>query len=175
MSSCQCMNSHYEDKTGSRPFYFHDGNPYVWEDGLDIETTSPGPPHAAKHKWFKHSVQKYAFWIVIYTNDPTKIWWRHQMATFSTLLAFCEGNPSVTGRFPSQRPVTRSFDVLFDLRLNKRFSKQSRRRWFETPLSVTNDVTVMISLDHSFNYIVMSLLFHSEFQSSRDTVDLARV
>ena len=29
------------------------------------------------------------------------------------------------GEFPTQRPVTRSFDVFFDLRLNKRFSKQS--------------------------------------------------
>ena len=37
------------------------------------------------------------------------------------------------GEFPSQRPVTRSFDVFFDQRLNKRLSKQSRRRWFETP------------------------------------------
>ena len=42
-------------------------------------------------------------------------------------------NPPVTGGFPSQRPVTRSFDVFFDLRLTKRSSKQSRRRWFETP------------------------------------------
>ena len=41
--------------------------------------------------------------------------------------------PPVTGTFPSQRPVMRSFDVFFDLRLNKRLSKQSRRRWFETP------------------------------------------
>ena len=39
----------------------------------------------------------------------------------------------LTGYFPSQRPVTRSFDVFFDLRLNKRLSKQSRRWWFETP------------------------------------------
>ena len=39
-----------------------------------------------------------------------------------------------TGEFPSQRPVTRSLDVFFNLRLNKRLSKQSRRRWFETPL-----------------------------------------
>ena len=30
-------------------------------------------------------------------------------------------------------PVTRSFDVFFDLRLNKRLSKQSWGRWFETP------------------------------------------
>ena len=33
--------------------------------------------------------------------------------------------------FPSQRPVTRSFDVFFDLRLNKRLSKQSWGWWFE--------------------------------------------
>ena len=40
--------------------------------------------------------------------------------------------PPVTDGFPSQRPVTRSFDVFFNLRLNKRFSKESRRPWFET-------------------------------------------
>ena len=43
------------------------------------------------------------------------------------------GNSPVTGKFPSHRPVTRSFDVFFDLRLNKRLSKQPRRRWCETP------------------------------------------
>ena len=60
-------------------------------------------------------------------------WWCHQMETFSLLLALCEGNPLVTGVFLSQRPVTRSFDVFFDLRLNKWLSKQSRHRWLETP------------------------------------------
>ena len=41
--------------------------------------------------------------------------------------------PFVRGiKFPSQRPVTRSFDVFFDLRLNKRLSKQSWDWWFET-------------------------------------------
>ena len=39
--------------------------------------------------------------------------------------------PFVTGEFPSQRPVPRSFNAFFDLCLNKRLSKQSRRRWFE--------------------------------------------
>ena len=53
----------------------------------------------------------------------------HQMETLSALLALCEGNPPVI----SQRPVTRSFVVFFDLRLNKRLSKQSRRQWFGTP------------------------------------------
>ena len=37
------------------------------------------------------------------------------------------------GEFPTQRPVTRSFDVFFDLRLNKRLSKQPWGLWFETP------------------------------------------
>ena len=36
------------------------------------------------------------------------------------------------GEFPTQRPVTRSFDVFFDLRLNKRLSKHSWGWWFET-------------------------------------------
>ena len=43
------------------------------------------------------------------------------------------GNSAITGEFPSQRPVTRSFDVFFDLRLNKRLTKQPRGWWFETP------------------------------------------
>ena len=43
------------------------------------------------------------------------------------------GNSPVTGKFPSQRPVTRSFDVFFYLRLNKRMSKQWWGWWFEIP------------------------------------------
>ena len=56
------------------------------------------------------------------------------METFSALLAICVENSPVTGEFPTQRPVTRSFDVFFDLRLNKRLSKHWRGWWFETPL-----------------------------------------
>ena len=59
-------------------------------------------------------------------------WWRHQMETFSALLAFCAGNSLVPGEFPAQRPVTRSFDVFFDLRPNKQLSKQWWGWWFET-------------------------------------------
>ena len=46
----------------------------------------------------------------------------------------CVGNSPVTGEFPSQRPVTRSFDGFFDLGLKKRLSKESTRWWFERPL-----------------------------------------
>ena len=59
-------------------------------------------------------------------------WWRHQMETFSALLAICAGNWPLPGEFPAQRPVTQSFDVYFDLRPNKRLSKQSWGWWFVT-------------------------------------------
>ena len=73
-------------------------------------------------------------WINVQNNDSTYWpWWHQQMETFSTLLALCGGNSPVTGGFPSQRPVMRSFDVFLDLRLNKRLSKQSGGWWFEMP------------------------------------------
>ena len=46
------------------------------------------------------------------------------METFSALLAICAGNSPANGEIPAQRPVTRSFDVYFDLRLDIRLSKQ---------------------------------------------------
>ena len=57
------------------------------------------------------------------------------MEAFSALLALCAGNSPVTGEFPSQRPETRSLDVIFHLRLNIRLSKQSWGWWFKTPSS----------------------------------------
>ena len=54
------------------------------------------------------------------------------METFSVLLVICARNSPVPGEFPAQRPVTRSFDVFVDLRLNKRLSEQSLGWWLET-------------------------------------------
>ena len=55
---------------------------------------------------------------------------------------------------PAQRPVTRSFDVFFDLRLNQQMSKRWRRRWFETPSRSLwrhcNENTVMIVFCKTF-------------------------
>ena len=60
-------------------------------------------------------------------------WWRYQMETFSALLAICAENWPVPGEFPAQSPVTRSFDIFFDMRLNGWLNKQSWGWWFETP------------------------------------------
>ena len=65
---------------------------------MDVKFTYPNT-HKCKETYFLH----------------TREWWRHQMETFSTLLALCEGISPVTGEFPSQRPVTRSFDVFLSV------------------------------------------------------------
>ena len=72
--------------------------------------------------------------LLILTHWPQwKTWWRHQMETFSALLAICAGTSLATGEFPAQQPVTRSFDVFFDQCLKQWLSKQSWGWCIETP------------------------------------------
>ena len=80
--------------------------------------------------WYSYLEWINKFWNIAPINpnlypDSAITWWRHQMETFSALLATCAGNSPVPGEFPTQRPVTQSFDVHFDLRPNKQLSKQS--------------------------------------------------
>ena len=85
---------------------------------------------------FKISFKDHIFcgWWQCYAWDfSVHPWWRHQMETFSALLAICAGNSPVAGEIPGQRPVTCGFDVSFDLCLNEPLSKQSWVWWFETP------------------------------------------
>ena len=75
-------------------------------------------------------------YVITYPCHQYSQWWlsswlRHRMETFSALLAICAGNSPVPGEFPAQRPVMQDFAVFFDLRLNKRLSKQSWGWWFE--------------------------------------------
>ena len=70
---------------------------------------------------------------IITTHGPSQSWWRHQRETFSALLTICAGNSPVTGKFPIQRPVTQSYGVFVDLRMNKWLRKQLWGWWFETP------------------------------------------
>ena len=105
------------------------------------------------------------------------------METFSALLAICAGNSPVPGEFPTQRPVTRSFDVYFDLRPNKRLSKQSLGWWFETlshPL--WRHRNVISSASSAFNiqircekgdrrdqiFFALILSFHAMFMPTQD-------
>ena len=81
----------------------------------------------------------------LWGNDAhvVSIWWTQECAYHQFMMTSSNGNifrvtgplwgESTSQRCIIQRPVTRRFYVFFDLRLNKQLSKQSRRRWFETP------------------------------------------
>ena len=65
------------------------------------------------------------------------------METFSALLAICTGNSPVIGEFPTQKPVTRSFDDFFDLRLNERWVN-NRETIDLRPYRAHYDVSVIV-------------------------------
>ena len=97
-------------------------------------------------------------------------WWCHQMETFSSLLALCAVNSPVTGEFPAQSPMTRSFDVFFDLRMNKRLSKQSWGGWFETPSR-----PLWRDCNDSLNYRFWSQNTGQNFRTSENTDFVCRI
>ena len=86
--------------------------------------------------WYEQNVYIYRCPMnALFTNFP---------ATFKLMMTSSNGSifrvtgplcGEITGpgEFPVERPVTRSFDVFFHLRLNKRLSKQPWGWWFETP------------------------------------------
>ena len=103
------------------------------------------------HNKAKHNKNRvHISWDILYIH----IWqpWESFMMTSSNGNIFRVTGPlcgefAGPGEFPTQRLVTRSFDVYFDLRLNKRLCKQSWGWWFETllcPLWRHSNVTVMI-------------------------------
>ena len=90
--------------------------------GLILQTRTTlgyAAPRSSRHHCIHHSAQS--------GNVPSKkmiLMTVHDMmmsskGNISASLALWAGNSPVTGEFPSQRPVTRSFDVFLDLRLNK--------------------------------------------------------
>ena len=64
------------------------------------------------------------------------------METSSALPTFFAGNLPITGEFPSQRPVTQSFVVFVDLRMNKR-SKQYISIYFSSIIYLIYMIALM--------------------------------
>ena len=82
--------------------------------------------------------QSYIFTLVPGSQRTLQITVKNCMMTssnenISALLTRCAMNSPIPCEFPSQRPVTRNFDIFFDLRPNKRLSKYSKGWWFEAP------------------------------------------
>ena len=88
----------------------------VWEAAFLVREASFGVKSTTGKTWRA------------WKRKPTR--WRHQMETFSALLAFCAGNSPMNSPHKGQ---WRGALIFFYLRLNKRLSKQSWRRSFETP------------------------------------------
>ena len=93
-------------------------------------------------------------------------WWCYVMETFSALLAICEGKSPVTGELPIERPMTRSFVVFLDLRLNNdwinnREAGNLRRH------CVHYDVTVMLNWWGPRSLILYGFANHNELMISR--------
>ena len=88
------------------------------------------------------------------------------MESFSALLALCE----VTGGFPSQRPVTRSSDVFFDLRLNKRLSNTRDDRDLRS-----HRAHYMTLLLCSFSFSQLRIGYHHFTMIQRNSGRLSRV
>ena len=74
-------------------------------------------------------------------NSPGTGEFPAQMASKAEKVSICWRHHENTGGFPSQRPVTCSFDVFFDLHLNKRLSKQP-----QTPMISGAIALIMTSL-----------------------------
>ena len=68
------------------------------------------------------------FYFLFCHDDVIK--WKH-LARYWPFVQGIHRSPVKWG--PAQRPLMRSFDVIFDLRLNERLSKQYCGWWFETP------------------------------------------
>ena len=103
-----------------------------------LETDDKNKPWKCKNKCCEHKFWKkkwyldyecekrcflYQNWVFMMTSSNGNI--------FRVTGSLC-GEFTGPGELPTQRPVTRSFDVFFDLRLNKPLSKQSWGWWFET-------------------------------------------
>ena len=76
------------------------------------------------------TIGSYCLHIVLH-DDVIK--WKHFPRYWSFVRGIHRGRIHRSpGEFRAHRPVTRSFHVFFDLRLNQRLSKQSWCWWFET-------------------------------------------
>ena len=134
-STIHTCKSYTDTKTTNRMTFkwrYSDDNitlmKYIWNQVMDAQAPSYRALLSTNNKTRQH----YSHTSVVWPSH--KSWWRHQMEIF-------------TGEFPSQWPVTLSFDVFFDLRLNKGLSKHS---WFETPSrSLWRHCNAIFGIQHS--------------------------
>ena len=97
---------------------------WCWSTRASVATVLSGHLRVSSCSWINQSefLLPGAGWNISNISNVYMSPYKH----FPRYWAFCEGNPFVTDGFSSQKPVTRSLYVFFDLRLNKQLSKRSR-------------------------------------------------
>ena len=116
---------------------------HLYMEGTKCIVSAESPDHSGRKFEFQHESKGLTFSntrkaIISDTNAGGIAFLHSFMMTspngnfFRVTGPLC-GEFTGPGEFPTQRPVTRSFDVFFDLRLNRRLSKQPWGWWFETP------------------------------------------
>ena len=105
----------------------------------ELQYTKALRTHPSQRQWHSCCLSADLFVSVFHSKPCMQLPWKtpHRMMTSSNGNIFRGTGPlcgefAGPGELPTQRPVTRSFDVFFDLRLNKRLSKQPWGGWFET-------------------------------------------
>ena len=118
------------------------------------------------------------YFIATTNTRPTIIYCQIMQSQFYMMTSSNGHNLRVTGplcgeftgpgEFPAQRPVTRSFDVFFDLHLYKRLSKQPWGWWFETP-----SWSLWCQCNDSFHRYILSILLvvHIEAKAHAVIID----
>ena len=111
-------------------------------------------------------------------------WWRHQMETFSALLAICAGNSPVPGEFPTQRPGMRSlmFSLICiwingwvnngeagDLRRHRAHCDVTVMTWFDVTMGAAWKMALAWSTIFAFNMLrsrQMATIFQATFSNA---------
>ena len=104
-STAGCWYERHDWRSSDDPL----SSPTQWKCDCNVARMPVWKPPAEKYTCISTKIKS--------TRKTYLSWWRHKMETFFVLLAICAGNSPVPGEFPAQRPVTRSFDVFFDLHL----------------------------------------------------------
>ena len=132
----QVMPSSRWSYLSSYPGYFREPHWFsMWPPGISRVTLTGIDDNVAPYtiilptdnilNYFEETLELLSF--------SSQIRWRHQMETFFHVTGSSWGESTGHQYILLTMPVTRSFDVFIDLRLDKQWSKQSKRRWFETP------------------------------------------
>ena len=126
-SGAQCHWSFWGGSTGDRCF--------LSQRTSNAETVSIRWRHHVALQWNRNVIPSVnSFHIIVITLSPLHYGFMMTSSngTIVRVTGHLCGEFTGPGEFPAQRSVTPSFDVFFDLRLNKRLSKQSRGWWFDT-------------------------------------------